>query len=256
MGAVRLVCCASVKGGVGKTTVAVGVAQALHRKGLKVGILDLDYRSPCVPLVMGDQTGQLLHGPNDSIQPCLISGIAVMSMAYIWPPDKCVMVEDKDAVDDVKQLLRTGTIEWPALDFLVVDSPPTSSGIVVATLSHPGISGALAISHPSSVSRAALLRTLDLFAEHMVPVYGVVSNQGMDEGKTRFDLSDDDIQAVAKEFGLPLCFVLPHKNKLGSYFDELVDKLITVSPVILPRKVPTDRVWKEFVNLARTLRKL
>src|SRR5438270_9271323 len=53
MGARRIVGVASGKGGVGKSTVALGLALAWRDMGLRVGLLDADLYGPDVPRMLG-----------------------------------------------------------------------------------------------------------------------------------------------------------------------------------------------------------
>jgi Mrp family chromosome partitioning ATPase len=251
----KTVLSASVKGGVGKTTVAVGVAQALQRKGFKVGILDLDYRAPCVPIVLNIEDATLGRTEGDALVPVQVGGLHVFSMAFIWPASKCVQVEDNDATDDVRQLLTTGVIAWPDLDFLVLDSPPTSSGIVRVALESAEAAGAVIVSHPSRVSRADTVRTLDLFSEKQVPVFGLCSNQGVDErGENRFDLQDQDIIDLAALYGLPWCFCIPHTRTLEPHFDGLAQCILSTQPVLLAKpQEPKGAGWERIITLAQKL---
>jgi ATP-binding protein involved in chromosome partitioning len=253
---VKTILSASVKGGVGKTTVAVGVAQALQRKGFQVGILDLDYRAPCVPIVLNIEDGVLGRTENDAMVPVQVEGLHVFSMAFIWPASKCVQVEDNDATDDVRQLLAPGVIAWPNLDYLVLDSPPTSSGIVRVALERSEAAGALIVSHPSRVSRADTVRTLDLFAEKQVPVFGLISNQGIDEhGQDRFDLQDQDIIDLAARYSLPWCFCIPHTRDLNPHFDGLAASILSTQPVLLAKpQEPKGVAWDKLITLAQQLK--
>jgi ATP-binding protein involved in chromosome partitioning len=245
----------SVKGGVGKTTVAVGVAQALQRKGFNVGILDLDYRAPCVSIVLNIEDALLGRTEGDALVPVQLEGLHVFSMAFIWPPSKCVQIEDNDAAADVRQLLTPGVIAWPELDFLVIDTPPTASGIVRVALECSEAAGALIISHPSRVSRADTVRTLDLFSEKQVPVFGLVSNQGVDEhGENRFDLQDRDIIDLAATYGLPWCFCIPHTRDLTLHFDGLAQCILSTQPVLLAKpQEPKGVAWDKLITLAQQL---
>ena len=251
----RTILSASVKGGVGKTTVAVGIAQALQRKGFKVGILDLDYRQPCVAIVLNIEHGVLSRTEGDALVPVQVDGLHVFSMAFIWPASKCVQVEDDAATEDVRQLLTPGVIAWPELDFLVLDTPPTSSGIVRIALEDSEAAGAVLVSHPSRVSRAALLRTLDLFAEKQVPIYALVSNQGQDQmGNFRYDLVDGDILDVAVRYQIPTRFTIPHTQNLAPYFDQLVNLILKTPPVLLAKpKEPEGVAWEKIITLAQKL---
>ena len=49
----------SGKGGVGKTTVATGLALSLAKRGMKVGLMDIDITGPNVPKMLGLEDVQL-----------------------------------------------------------------------------------------------------------------------------------------------------------------------------------------------------
>ena len=246
---------AALKGGVGKTTIAVGLAKALYMMGLRVGILDLDYRNPEVLIALGTANSSLGRTSSDGLVPPIIEGISVVSMAMIWPPTKAVLVEDENAILDVQQLLTPGVIAWPELDMLVYDSPPTSSGISVVALTSPTVTGAVAVTQPSALSKAALLRTLDLFSEKQIPIYGILSNQGMDEeGRQRYDLQDQDIIDLAARYGLPWCFCIPHTRDLTPHFDGLAQCILSTQPVLLAKpKEPQGVAWDKIITLAQKL---
>ena len=53
----HVICVASGKGGVGKSTTAANLAIALSQMNLRVGLLDADIYGPSVPILMGVAVG-------------------------------------------------------------------------------------------------------------------------------------------------------------------------------------------------------
>lgn len=139
------------------------------------------------------------------------------------------------AIEHVSLLLRPGEIDWGEIDYLVVDSPPEMTGVVRVIAEH-GVYGAVIVCHPSSVSLADVARTIDLFRKRQVPVFGVVSNQGSVNGERRFDLEDKDVMQFSVARGVPFILSIPHTQDLNPYFDTLVESVLTLSPVTLPKQ--------------------
>lgn len=254
----KVVLSVGLKGGVGKTTVAINTARALLRREFKVGILDLDYRTPNVPIALTENPAEISHSFNgDKLLPAIIENIKVMSMAYIWPTWKCVTIEDADAMDDVLHLLTPSIIDWGDIDYLILDTPPTSVGVVKVALETPNVLGALIISHSSRVARMDTIRTIDLFAEKRVPIIGMLCNQGIDEqGTQRYDLLPEDIKKVASEYGIPFLVSIPHirdYSKLEPYFNQIADAILSGKPVVLSVKEQDDTAWNKLVLLSKRL---
>ena len=143
-------CC---KGGVGKTVVTANLAKALRRAGHRVAALDVDYRSPDLPYLFdGLEDPELLQrGSGDSlIPPVSKEGIPVFSLHYFWSPESAVEVKDEEAMDDVRQILRPGIIDWQQdLDYLVIDTPPDSTGTLTVVFEAPNLRGVIIVCQPS-----------------------------------------------------------------------------------------------------------
>ena len=79
----HIICVASGKGGVGKSTTAVNLALALSKLGRSVGILDADIYGPSLPLMMGVPEGTRPQlNDNKFMLPFKAPGIACNSMGF------------------------------------------------------------------------------------------------------------------------------------------------------------------------------
>ena len=115
----------SGKGGVGKSSIAAYLAVLLAKKGHKVGLMDVDLHGPSIPRILGIQGNlqvSLYSGKAVPIE--VIPNLNVISI-------EALMGEKKDAATIWRGPLKIGVIrqfisdiEWSALDYLVIDSPP------------------------------------------------------------------------------------------------------------------------------------
>ena len=82
----RTIAVANQKGGVGKTTVSINLAVALHQLGAKVGILDSDITGPNCPLMLGVD-GYEPQAKDNKIIPAENHGVKCISMAFFVAKD-------------------------------------------------------------------------------------------------------------------------------------------------------------------------
>ncbi len=166
----------SGKGGVGKSTVATGLALSLARMGKKVGIMDIDITGPNVPKMLGLE-GTDLHVENGRIHPAIgAHGIKVISMAFlIEDPDKPVIWRGPIKLGAINQFI--GDVEWGELDALIIDFPPgTSDEPLTVSQSLPTIDGVVIVTTPQEVALLDSRKSINFAKTISIPVIGVVEN--------------------------------------------------------------------------------
>src|SRR6202000_3399967 len=128
-GVANIIAVGSGKGGVGKTTLAVNLAAAMVKMGLRVGLIDADIYGPNVPLMMGtSQQPKVLD--HNWIEPLTAHGVKLMSVGFISPGDKPLVMRGPMLHQIVRQFLQQ--VNWGELDFLIVDLPPGTGDVVIS----------------------------------------------------------------------------------------------------------------------------
>ena len=169
----KIIAIGSGKGGVGKTTVAVNLAIALARMGNKVGLIDADIYGPNIPLMMGSSS-QPKVGPNNQIEPNFTHGVKTISIGYISPGDKPMVMRGPMLHQIIRQFLQQ--VEWGELDYLIVDLPPGTGDVVISLVQTVPLTGAVVVSTPSDVALQDARKALEMFAQVNVEVLGIVEN--------------------------------------------------------------------------------
>jgi len=172
-GVEKIIAVGSGKGGVGKTTVAVNLAIALARMGNKVGLIDADIYGPNIPLMMGS-SAQPKVGPNNQIEPNITHGVKTISIGYISPGDKPMVMRGPMLHQIIRQFLQQ--VEWNELDYLIVDLPPGTGDVVISLVQTVPLTGAVVVSTPSDVALQDARKALEMFAQVNVEVLGIVEN--------------------------------------------------------------------------------
>ncbi len=166
----------SGKGGVGKSTVATGLALSLARQGKKVGLMDIDITGPNVPKMLGLEEADL-NVEDGKIHPADgPSGLKVISMAFLLEdPDKPVIWRGPIKLGAIQQFI--GDVAWGELDALIIDFPPgTSDEPLTVSQSLPGIDGVVIVTTPQEVALLDSRKSINFAKTISVPVLGVVEN--------------------------------------------------------------------------------
>ena len=242
---------ASGKGGVGKTTVAVNLAVALHELGARVGVLDADIYGPNVPGMLGVDGRPMLE--NDKIQPLFAYGMPVMSMGFLTEPGAAVIWRGPMIAQALRQLLQD--VEWGELDYLVVDLPPGTGDAPLSLAQLLPLAGAVVVTTPQEVALQDVRRGIAMFDKLRVPVLGVVENMSYfiapDTG-TRYEIFDHGGGArAAQEFEVPFLGEVPldQRIRVGADNGVPVASLGEMEPLAVPYFEVARRVAAEISKL-------
>ena len=167
----------SGKGGVGKSTVSLGLALGLKALGLRVGFLDADVYGPSAPTLLGIHRPPEFS-PEKLMVPPEAFGLAVNSVGFLVDADQAMIWRGPMASQALTQLLtqtRWGTATEP-LDVLIVDMPPGTGDVQLTLTQKTLIDGAVVVSTPQEMALTDARRAVTLFGKTGTKVLGVVEN--------------------------------------------------------------------------------
>jgi Mrp family chromosome partitioning ATPase len=165
----------SGKGGVGKSSVAVYLAQALAHRGYRVGLMDVDLHGPSVPRILGIK-GKLGVNSDEQVLPNTERpNLKVVSIESV--------LEEADTAVIWRGPLKHGVIRqfitdcfWGDLDFLVVDCPPGTGDEPLSVAQMMSDAGAIIVTTPQELALADVRKSINFCRKVGIRIVGLVEN--------------------------------------------------------------------------------
>ena len=209
-GVADIIAVSSTKGGVGKSTVAMNLACALQRRGLRVGVLDADVYGPSLPTMLGIAERPEVVGQSTVI-PLEKFGLRVMSMGFFLDDGSPVIWRGPLVTGLIRQFLKD--VRWGELDVLVVDLPPGTGDVALTLVQQVPLAGGVIVTTPQPVSVIDVERGIAMFQQVNTPVLGVIENMSgyvCPKCGTRDDLFGAGGAAhLEQAFGIPVLARIP-----------------------------------------------
>ena len=235
----------SAKGGVGKSTVAVNLAFALQKFGLKIGILDADVYGPSLPRLLNLKEKPKSED-NKSILPLEKFGAQCMSMGLLIDEQTPMMWRGPMVISAIKTM--TQKVVWKNRDVIIIDMPPGTGDTQLTFVQEVKIDGAVIVSTPQDLALLDVKRGIQMFEKTKVKILGLIDNMSFfigDDGKEYKIFGEGGVEKTAKEFNKDFLGHIPLDQELRASADN--GEPLTYSK-------PDHKVSKLFYDIAKKIK--
>ncbi len=243
----HIICIASGKGGVGKSTTAVNLAVALHQQGYRTGLLDADVYGPSQPTMLGVRIGTRPEiVDNKYMKPIVAHGIEANSMGFLVDGSTAMVWRAPMIVGAFNQMLQHTL--WSPLDYLIVDMPPGTGDIQLSLSQSVSLTGAIIVTTPQDVALLDARKGIEMFHKVNVPLLGVVENMGMhicsNCGHAEPIFGEGGGEQLSRDYDVEVIGSLPLDLDIREHTD-------TGTPIVVAD--PDGKVAEAYQDLARQL---
>lgn len=209
----------SGKGGVGKTTVAVGLAAAKAAAGYAVGLLDVDLHGPSVALALGLENEALkFNGMGKLVPMTAAQGLKVVTIQGLLKGlDEAVVWRGPKKIRAIRQFFSE--VAWGPLDYLFIDSPPGTGDEPLTVLESVVDIKPLMVTSGSRLAIGDVAKAFNFLNLLKRPAVGLVDNQSWQicpHCGQEIDIHDRESAAsLARRVNVPLLASLPMTLEAG-----------------------------------------
>ena len=163
----------SAKGGVGKSTVAINIAFALQRLGLKIGILDADVYGPSLQKLININEKPKTEDGKFMV-PVEKYNAQCMSMGFLVDDKTPMIWRGPMVISAIKTM--TQKVLWKDRDVIIIDMPPGTGDTQLTFAQEVKVDGAIIVSTPQDLALIDVVRGIQMFDKTGVKVLGLIDN--------------------------------------------------------------------------------
>src|SRR6185369_6178295 len=206
----NVICVASGKGGVGKSTMTANLAAALSAEGHPAGALDCDVYGYSIPRMLGVNSKPEVNAERKILPLEAAGGVKVMSIGFFVEDNAAVVWRGPMLHKAIQQFLED--VAWGELEYLLLDLPP-GTGDVSMTLSQllPQAKFVL-VTTPQPVAQKVARRSAEMATKLKLEIAGVIENMSgfVTPNGERYQLfGEGGGQLLAEELDVPLLAKVP-----------------------------------------------
>jgi ATP-binding protein involved in chromosome partitioning len=226
----NVICVASGKGGVGKSTMTANLAAALTAEGHPSGALDCDVYGYSIPRMLGVNRKPDVNAERKILPLEAAGGVKVMSIGFFVEENSAVVWRGPMLHKAIQQFLED--VAWGDLEYLLLDLPP-GTGDVSMTLSQllPQAKFVL-VTTPQPAAQTVAKRAADMARKFDLELLGTIENMSgftTPDGDRFTIFGEGGGQLLADELDVPLLGKVPLSEALREHADN-GSPLVTAAP--------------------------
>ena len=216
----NVVCVASGKGGVGKSTMTANLTAALQADGQVAGALDCDVYGYSIPRMLGVNRKPEVSADRKILPLEAASGVKVMSIGFFLEENAAVVWRGPMLHKAIQQFLED--VDWGELDYLLLDLPPGTGDVSMTLAQLLPQAKILIVTTPQPAAQSVARRAAEMAAKVDLEVLGVIENMSgftTPEGERFTIFGEGGGQLLADELDVPLLGKVPLQEELREHAD-------------------------------------
>jgi ATP-binding protein involved in chromosome partitioning len=216
----NVVCVASGKGGVGKSTMTSNLAAALQAEGQSAGALDCDVYGYSIPRMLGVNRKPEVNAERKILPLPGPGGVKVMSIGFFLEENAAVVWRGPMLHKAIQQFLED--VDWGELDYLLLDLPPGTGDVSMTLAQLLPQAKMLIVTTPQPAAQSVARRAAEMAAKVDLELLGVVENMSgftSPDGQRFTIFGEGGGQLLADELDVPLVGKIPLSEELREHAD-------------------------------------